>query len=105
MNADAQGKETYRSDPINFWHTHICASADGSLLGGEGTHDHMYVYGAHFDPRSTTVDFVALATIHSKYHPFSAASVNCLFLEDSRTLVYGDTINGTMQLCAVEVEI
>ena len=103
--ADSNGNEIYRSDPINFWHTHICVSPDCKLLGGEGTHDHMYVHAALFDQRCTTIDFVPLATVHSEYHSFSAAAVNAFFLADSRTLVYSDTIDGKQQVCAVEADI
>jgi len=103
--ADVNGDEIYRSDPINCWHTHICVSPDAMLLSGEGTHDHMFVYAALFDQKSTTIDFIPLATLHSKYHPFSAAMVNSVFLADCKTLIYGDTIDGKLQVCAVEVDL
>ena len=101
--ADLQGNEVYLSDPLNHYHTHILASADGTMLCGEGTDGHSFVYAAPFSMAATKVDFVPFATVHTPYLPFRAQGVNAGFSPDGRWLLYNDTVEGRRQVCAVEV--
>ena len=104
--ADTTGREIYLSDPINHYHTHIYVSPDGRKLCGEGTDGHSFVYAANFDRSSTTVDFKPLATIHTKYQPFSAGQkVGAGFSQDGRWVVYNDKVDGRFQICAVEADV
>ena len=103
--ATLEGDECYLSDPLNHYHSHIFASRDGRLLCGEGTQGHSFVYAARFDRRSTKVEFVPLATVHTPYHVFSGAQkVGAQFTPDGRWLIYNDTLDGKWQVCAVEVD-
>jgi hypothetical protein len=103
--ADRDGREVYCSDPVNMWHSHINVSPNCRYVSGEGSHDHLSVYVAAFDIGSTNIDFVPLATIHTPYLAFAGNCVNAGFSADSRWLIYNDTIDGTLQVCAVAVDL
>jgi len=103
--ADLHGKQVYESDPLNHYHSHIFVSPDGGMLCGEGTHDHSFVYAAPFDIRNPQVDFTPMATIHTPYAPLAGQGVNAGFSADCRWLLYNDTVEGRMQVCAVRVDI
>lgn len=102
--ADLTGREVYLSDPINSYHSHIFVSKDGSMLCGEGTHDHSFLYAAKFDRDSTKIDFQRQATIHTEYVALGGQGVNAGFSPDGRWLIYNDTIDGQVEACAVEVD-
>ena len=99
------GREVFLSDPLNSYHSHIFVSMDGTLLCGEGTDGNSFAHAARIDLGDTRVDFVPLATIHTKYHPFAGQGVRTCFTGDNRWLVYNDTIEGRHQVCAVRVDI
>ncbi|MHB0935031.1 MAG: hypothetical protein ACYDCO_04775 [Armatimonadota bacterium] len=103
--ADLSGREVYLSDPLNHYHTHLSPSPDGSMLCGEGTDGHSFVYAARFSRQSTKVEFIPLATVHTEYLPFRAQGVNCGYTRDNRWLVYNDSFDGRRQVCAVRVEL
>ncbi len=103
--AGTDGVEVYRSDPLDHWHSHVFRSPDGTLLCGEGTHDHMFLYAAAFSLDSTQIDFVPQATIHTPYEACKGAEVESGFTPDNRWLLYNDTIEGVLQVCAVEVGV
>lgn len=63
----------------------------------------MLVYVADLDMRSTRVDFVPVVKMHSKYLAFASAAVQAGSTSDGKTLLYNDTIDGTLQICAVDV--
>lgn len=102
--ADLAGNEVYLSDPLNHYHTHLCASPDGRWVCGEGTDGHSFVFAAPFTWESTKVDLKPLATIHTPYIPFRGQHVEAGFSADSRWLLYNDTVNGHFQVCAVRNE-
>ena len=102
--ANTNGEEVYRSDPLDHWHSHIFRSPDGTLLCGEGTHDHMFLYAAPFNMKSTKIDFVPLATIHSTYEACAGAEIEAGFTSDNQWLIYNDVIEGVRQVCAVKVD-
>ncbi len=101
--SDLSGNEVYLSDPLNHYHTHLFQSRDGNWLCGEGTDGHFFVYAAPLDRHDPRVDFVKLASIHTPYVPFRGNRVNCGFSPDGRWLLYNDTIEGALQVCAVRV--
>jgi hypothetical protein len=103
--ADLDGKEVYLSDPINSYHSHIFVSKDSSMLCGEGTHDHSFLYAARFDRRKSKIDFQRQATIHTEYVALGGQSVNAGFSPDGRWLIYNDTIDGHMEACVVNVDL
>lgn len=105
--ADLTGKQVYLSDPVNHYHTHLYVSHNGKLMSGSGTDGHSFVYAAHFDWKSTRINYIPLATIHTPYVPFRGQLVNCDFSSDGRWLLYSDTVDdsGLLQLCAVKVDI
>jgi hypothetical protein len=103
--SNLEGHEWYLSDPLNHYHSHINVSSDGQLLCGEGTHDHSFVYAAAFSPRDTRINFVPLATIHTPYVPFRGQQVHASFARDNRWIVYNDTIEDKLQVCAVRVDL
>ena len=104
--ATLDGEERYLSDPLNHYHSHIGVSRDGSLLCGEGTDGRSFVYGATFSMASTRIDFVPLATVHTQYRPFSVGhGANAGFSPNGRWLLYNDTVENTMQICAVRVDL
>jgi hypothetical protein len=103
--ADLSGRQVYLSDPLNHYHTHVLASPDGTLLSGEGTDGHSFVYAARFSLQSTKVDFIPLATVHTTYLPFRAQGVNAGITRDNRWLVFNDTIEGRREVCAVRVDV
>lgn len=103
--ADESGREVYLSDPVNHYHTHLYISHHGKLLSGSGTDGHSFVYAATFSMNDTRINYVPLATVHTPYIPFRGQSVNCDFSADGRWLLYSDTIDGKLQLCAVEVDL
>ena len=79
---------------------------DGRLLCGEGTDGHSFAYAAAFCMQDSRVQFVPLATIHTAYRPFSVGQhVNAGFSADNRWLLYNDTIEGKLQVCAVRVNL
>jgi len=105
--ADLSGREVYLSDPLNSYHSHLYRSKDGTLISGEGTEGHSFVYAARFDMANTKVEMTPLATIHTEYVPFRGQGVDCDFSADSRWLIYADKLdpNGPHQLFAVEVDL
>ena len=46
-----------------------------------------------------------LATIHTPYLAFAGNQVNAGFSADSRWLIYNDTVDGKLQVCAVAVDL
>ncbi len=103
--ADTDGRQVYLSDPVNHYHTHLYCSRDGRLISGSGTDGHSFVHAAAFDPRSTRIDLIPLATVHTPYVPFRGQGVNCDFSADGRWLLYSDLIGSHHQLCAVGVDL
>lgn len=103
--ADSAGRQVYLSDPLNHYHTHLYCSLDGTLVSGSGTDGHSFVHAAAFDWKSTRVDLVPLATIHTPYVPFRGQGVNCDFSGDGKWLLFSDTVAGQRQLCAVAVDL
>lgn len=102
--ADLEGREFYLSDPLNCYHSHVYVSQDTKWLCGEGTIDPNFVYAARFSTRETKVDFAPMATIHTPCRLYVANHVNAAFSLDSRWLLYNDTVDGKLQVCAVRVE-
>ena len=78
-------------------------SPDGTWVCGEGTDGHSFAYAAPFSMSNTKVDFKPYATIHTPYIPSAAQGVETGFSADNKWLVYNDTIDGKLQVCAVEV--
>lgn len=103
--ADLSGKQVYLSDPVNHYHTHLYVSRDARLLSGSGTDHHWGVYAAKFSLDNPRVDYVKLASVNTPYIPFRGQWVNCDFDAQGRWLFYTDTIDGKLQLCAVDVEL
>jgi len=105
--ADLAGDEVYLSDPINCYHSHLYMSPDGRYVSGEGTHDHNFVYAAAFDWKSTKLEMIELASIHTPYVPFRGQGVDCNFSADGKWLIYADKLSGegVHQLFAVEVKL
>jgi len=104
--AGLDGRERYLSDPLNHYHSHVFVSRDCKWLCGEGTDSRSFVYVAPFSMDSTRVDFVPLVSIHTPYIAFSPGQhVNAGFSADARWLVYNDTMDGKLQVCAVRVEL
>lgn len=103
--AKLSGEEVYQSDPLNHYHSHIFVSPDGSMLCGEGTDGHSFVYAAPFSMGSPRIDFVPLATIHTEYLPSAGQQVNAGFSQDNRWLLYNDTVADRLQVCAVKVDV
>lgn len=104
--AGLDGREVYLSDPLNHYHSHIYRSLDGALLCGEGTDGASFVYAARFSIASTQVEFVPHATIHTPYRPFAVGqTVNAGFSQDNRWLIFNDTLDGVLQICAVRVDL
>lgn len=103
--ADLEGREFYLSDPLNHYHSHIHVSNDCRLLCGEGTGDDGTVDAASFSTAQTRIDFIPLASIHTPNHLFIGNSVNASFTPDSRWLLYNDTVDGKLQVCAVGVDL
>jgi hypothetical protein len=102
--ADLSGKQVYESAPLAHYHSHVFASPDGAMLCGEGTHDHSFIFRARFDIANPQIDFQPMATIHTPYAPLAGQIVNASFSADSRWLLYNDTIDGRLQVCAVRVD-
>ncbi|MHB0938804.1 MAG: oligogalacturonate lyase family protein [Armatimonadota bacterium] len=103
--ADLAGKQIFESEPLNHYHSHVFVSADGTMICGEGTHDHSFIYLARFDKANPKVDFKPMATIHTPYTALAGQEVNAGFTADGRWLLYNDTVEGRMQVCAVRVDI
>ena len=99
------GPEVFLSDPLVSYQSHINISRDGTLISGEGTHDHSFVYVAAFSITSTKVEMIPHATIHTAYSPMGGQGVQADFTADGRWLLYQDTIEGKLHLCAVRVEV
>ncbi len=102
--ADPDGKEVYLSDPLPHYHTHLYVSPDGQWVNGEGTDGHFGVFAGRFDITRTRLDLTLLASIRSPYVPFRGQFIDAGFSPDSRWLLYNDTIDGQLQVCAVAVE-
>lgn len=102
--ADLAGNEVFLSDPLNSYHSHLYVSRRGDLVCGEGTDDNSFVFAAPFAFENTKVDFSAMATIHTPYHPMSGQSVNSDFSADGKWLLFNDRIDGKMQVCRVQVD-
>ena len=103
--ASPDGPEIYLSDPLVSYQSHINVSRDGTLLSGEGTHDHPFAYVAAFDITSTKIDLIPHATIHTEYSPMGGHGLNADFTADGRWLLFQDTLDGILHLCAVRVEV
>ena len=101
--ADLSGAEVYCSDPLAHYHSHLNVSADGTVVTGEGTHDYSFVCAAAFEMTSTHIDLQPLAAIHTPYRPASGQGVEAQVSLCGRWVVYNDTVEGTMQVCAVEL--
>ena len=99
------GREVYLSDPLEHYHSHIFVSQDARWLCGEGTHDASHLSVARFCRKTTRVEFIPLATVHTPYVPFVGQNVNAGFSADARWLIYNDTIDGCVQVCAAMVDI
>jgi hypothetical protein len=100
---DLQGKEVYRSGPLNHWHSHLFCSADGRWICGEGTDGHSAVYAGRLD-WGQPLRLLPLAAIHTPYLPTRGQNVNAGFSRDGRWLVYNDTHDGQLQVCAVATD-
>ncbi|MHB0934986.1 MAG: oligogalacturonate lyase family protein [Armatimonadota bacterium] len=103
--ASPDGPEVYLSDPLVSYQSHINVSRDGTLISGEGTHDHPFAYVAAFDIHSTKIDLIPHATIHTAYAPMGGHGLNADFTADGRWLLFQDTLDGMLHLCAVRVEV
>lgn len=103
--ANLQGEEVYLSDPLNSYHSHIYVSRCGTMVSGEGTHNNSFVFAAPFSWDSNKIDFQALATIHTDYHPMSGQGVDADFSADGKWMLYNDTIGGKMQVCRVQIDL
>jgi len=85
---------------------YIAIAPDSRLLCGEGTDGHSFVHAAAFCMQDSRIQFVPLATIHTPYRPFSVGQhVNAGFSADNRWLLYNDTIEEKLQVCAVPVDL
>lgn len=102
--ADLSGKEIYRSEPLNSYHTHLYLSEDATMLTGEGTDGNSFVFVAPFSMDNPVIDFQPMATIHTTYVPFRGQDVECIITADNRWLLYNDTINGLKQVCAIDLK-
>ena len=102
--AGLDGEQVYLSDPLNSYHSHLYVSRRGDMVCGEGTDGNSFVFAAPFSWQSTKIDFTALATIHTEYHPMSGQGVHCDFSADNKWLLYNDTIDGKTQVCRVAVD-
>jgi hypothetical protein len=102
--AHPDGREVYLSDPLNHYHSHLYVSPDGRWVCGEGTDGHCFAYAAPFSMSSPRIDFQPYATIHTPYVPFRGQGVETVFSADARWLLFNDTIDGAMQVCATREE-
>jgi len=103
--ANLAGEEVFLSDPLNSYHSHLNVSRRGDMVCGEGTDGNSFVFAAPFSFDNTKVDFQALATIHTPYHPMSGQNVNSDFSADSKWLLFNDLIDGKMQVCRVQIDL
>jgi hypothetical protein len=103
--ANLAGTEIYLSDPLDHYQSHLNASPDGCFVAGEGTHNHSFASVAPFDLRATKIALAAVATIHTPYVAAAAQGVETGLTKDSRWVVYNDTVDGAMQVCAVRLEL
>lgn len=103
--ADICGAEIYRSAPLNHYHSHVMVSADSSLLLGEGTDGHFFIYAARFDRSSPQINFIPQATLHTPYLPTAGMNVNGYFSTNNRWLLYNDQTGSHFQIYAVEVDL
>jgi len=106
--ADLTGKEIYLSDPIDSYHSHLYRSQDGKLISGEGTESNSFVCAAAFSMKSTRLEMVHLAAIHTTYVPFRGQGVDCNFSADGKWLIYADKLYGQdkpHQLFSVKVDL
>jgi len=97
------GKEVYLSEPLNCYHSHLFVSPDGTWVCGEGTDGHSFVYAAPFSFDNRRIEMTPYATIHTPYVPFRGQMVDAGFTEDSRWLVFTDTVDRRLQVCACTV--
>ena len=103
--ANLAGEEVYFSDPLDHYQSHLHVSPDAQFVTGEGTHNHSFASVAPFDMGSTKIAFQAMATIHTPYVPSSAQGVETGVTRDSRWVVFNDTVDGQMQVCATRLEL
>jgi len=101
---DLNGREVYKSDPLCCYQSHIFVSPDGTWVCGEGTDGHSFAYAAPFSMSMSKVDFRPHATIHTPYIPSAAQGVETGFSADNKWLIYNDTVDGRLQVCAVRVD-
>ncbi|MGD0091045.1 MAG: hypothetical protein ABSE73_14095 [Planctomycetota bacterium] len=101
--ASTEGKERWLSGPLNCYHTHIFVSPDGRWVCGEGTDGHSFVYAAPFSFQERHIEMVALAAVHAPYVPFRGQMVDAGFSADSKWLLFNDTVDGRLQVCACAV--
>jgi hypothetical protein len=98
------GKEIYLSEPLNCYHSHLFVSPDGKWVCGEGTDGHSFVYAAPFSFKNRRIEMTAYATIHTRYVPFRGQNVDAGFTDDSKWLVFTDTVDGRLQVCACKLD-
>ena len=103
--ANLAGDEVYLSDPLDHYQSHLNVSPDGRFVTGEGTHDHSIVSVAPFAMASTKIDFHPMATIHTPYVPAAAQGVETCVTKDARWVVFNDTVDGVIQVCATALEL
>jgi hypothetical protein len=103
--ANLAGTEVYLSDPLDHYQSHLNVSPDARFVTGEGTHDHGFASVSPFDLGSTKIAMTAVGTIHTPYVAAKAQGVETCVTRDSRWVVYNDTVDGQMQVCAVRLEL
>jgi sugar lactone lactonase YvrE len=97
------GKEVYLSRPLNSYHSHLSVSPDGRWVCGEGTDGDSFAYAAPFSLKRRRIEMKAMAAIHTPYVPFRGQMVDAGFSADSKWLLFNDTMEGRLQVCACEV--
>ena len=103
--ANLAGEEVYLSDPLEHYHSHLDVSSNARFATGEGTYDYGFACAAPFDMADTRIAFQALATIHTPYKPAAAQGVETGVSMDNRWVIFNDTVDGQMQVCAVELDL
>jgi hypothetical protein len=102
---DLQGNEVYLSDPLNSYHAHLYMSPTGAVICGEGTAWNNFICAGLFSWKSTKLDLIPLATIHTPWRPTRGSGTNCAFSTDGKWLFYNDTIDGQHRMCRVKVDL
>jgi hypothetical protein len=102
---DLKGNEVYLSDPLNSYHAHLYMSPNGQIVCGEGTAWNNFICAGAFSWKTTRLDLVPLATIHTEWLPTRGCGTNCGFSKDGGWLLYNDTIDGKHYICRVKVDV